>query len=425
MRLARSWWAIWWTLIGGALVCACAPQTEPPVDVMALVRTAGSSGGPGGTYQPTRVQLRTLSDVVAMKGSVATLVGGARIDVDPNDPMLGLVQTDEDLADVFIKSGGRDVRASYVEKDGVLWPSDFHTWNLVSTYFNLEQAFEYFQALGASGATLADVRVFYFPEFVLRELGPDPIVDNALYFAPVKSFMVLPFEELQDAPLALNSGVMAHEYAHLVFTRAVYGGAAMPTALFRWSSTLGTRTPQVNVLKSLDEGLADYHAFVASCRTAFGCDSRYLATSFPQATTDARDLALPDKCLTSTMQTALGTMGTDFSKFGYHYQVGTVIASSLYHAGASPNDWTVIARTALAAYSDPADPGIAELVNNNLETPESFTLEAVLDSFLRHTQSDALRTKLCGQFMGRLKVSRDNLPSCPAQAVPTPECEGK
>lgn len=410
-----------------ALALACGPETRQPVDVMALVRSPQ-----GGTYQPTHVQLRTLSDVVAMKGTVAHLVGGARIIVDPNDPLLQLNGgnlTEQQFADVFIKSKGAEPRASYVEKDGILWPADFHTWNMVTTYFNMEQAFDYFQAMGVPGAALTDVRVFYFPAFVLRELSPNEQQDNALYFSPIKSFMVLPFDELQQAPLAINSGIMAHEYSHLVFNRLVYGGAAFPDPLVRWSPALtGTSSPQVNILKSFDEGLADFHGFASSCRSAFGCDSRYLETSFGEAMTNTRDIALLDKCLTSGLQNALATLGiSDFIGQGFEYQVGTVIASSFFHAGASANDWEVISQTVLAAYADadPTNPGIADLIRTNLETPENFTLEAVLESILKHTQSVEIRTKLCSQFMGRLKASRDLMPSCPAQAVPAPDCEGK
>ncbi len=403
------------------LFASCAPDTKQPVQVMALVR------GPGGHYQSTQVEIRTLSDAVAMKGSVASLVGGARIYVDGNDPLLmssGGALTDERLAEVFIKDEGSEPRASYIEKDGVLWPADFHTWNMVTSYFNLELAFDYFQSMGVPGEELAGVRVFYFPSFVLAEFGPNEIKDNALYFTPVKSFMVLPFDQLQEAPLAINAGVMAHEYSHLVFTRLVYDDAALPVALSRWAD--GGLRLQPNLLKALDEGLADYHAFGASCRSAFGCDTRLLSTSFEEKQVDERDFSRNELCLTEGLSSALQTRGVnEFVGMGQHYQVGSIIAAALWRAGESLGQHEAMARAVLSAYDDPIKGGLKQLANDHLESPDGFNLETVGEVFLSHITHDALREKTCSEFLGRLKMQRDLLFSCPASAVPTPACAGK
>ena len=359
--------------LAAALLASCSPETKPPVQVMALVRTAGNSSSPGGYYQATQVEIRTLSDAVAVKGSVATLVGGARIRVDGNDPLLmtnGGMLTDEQLANVFLKDEGSAPRASYIEKDGVLWPADFHTWNMVTSYYNLELAFDYFQGMGVPGATLAGVRVFYFPSLVFAELGPNDIKDNAMYFTPVKSFLVLPFDELQQAPLAINAGVMAHEYSHLVFSRLVYENAALPLTLTRWAS--GGQRLQPNLLKSLDEGLADYHAFGASCRSAFGCDTRLLSTSFEESLVQERDFSRNDLCLSEGLFNGLHTMGVnEFTGLGMHYQVGSVFAAALWRAGESTGQHDAMARAVLAAYddSDSRRPGLRQVANGNLETP--------------------------------------------------------
>src|SRR5690349_6796907 len=85
-------------------LAACAPTTAPPTDVMAIVK------GKDGTYQPTQVQLTTLRNVVNVKGDAATLVGGARIVVDQNDPELqngGL--TDAQVEAIFLKGQGGSV----------------------------------------------------------------------------------------------------------------------------------------------------------------------------------------------------------------------------------------------------------------------------------------------------------------------------
>jgi len=402
------------------LFAACAPETTQPAQVMALVRSPGGGGGAGGLYVPQQVSLDTVSDVVALKGSIGYLVGGARIVVDPADPLLRLNGgnlNDDQLAQVFIKGEGADPRASYIEKDGVLWPADFHTWNMVTSYFNFEQAFEYFQAIGVPGETLSEVRIYYFPSLVFTEDGPQEMRDNALYLSLVKSFLVLPFDKLQEAPLAINAEVVAHEYAHLVFHRLVYGNKALPDPLVRWAGGLGAPSPQVNLLKSFDEGLSDFHAFSASCRGAFGCDPRFLDSSFDDALATARDLSRRDTCMDDGLYNALHSQGGDFTRLGNHYALGTILASALYHAGASPQDWELISTSVVSAYPD-----LQSFIATNLNTPENFTLEAVLDLLMAHTSSIELRTRMCSQFLGRLRIERALLEHCPAQAVPTTDC---
>ncbi len=418
-QLARRWAAaLPLLLLLGPL--GCAPSVEAPVPVMALVRSGGSSG----SYQPTPVSLRTISDPVTLEGAVTRLVGGARIDVDPNDPLLRLNGgnlTEEQLARVFVKDSGRLPRVSYVEKDGVLWPSDFHSWNLVTTAWNFEQAFDHFQAIGVPGARLSEVTVYYFPEFLLREVSPKPQMDNALYFSPVQAFMILPFDALQKTPLSINQGIVAHEYAHVVWNRLVFGGASLPETLTRWSFNAA---PNVNILKSLDEGFADFHAFAASCRSGFGCDTRFMEASFDEASTNQRDMARTDRCMTEGLRNSVISLGVnEFTGLGLHYQFGTAIAASLYHAGTGPEDWQLLSRAVVESYGDPQGGGLAGLLRENVETPQNFTFERVLMLLLDSVTSPELKTRLCGQFLGRLGIPRELLaPSCPGAAVPSQGC---
>lgn len=230
--------------------------------------------------------------------------------------------------------------------------------------------------------------------------------------------LVLPFDELQEAPLAMNSWVISHEYAHVVWNKLVYAGAAFPAPLVQWGQAGLASTPQVNTLKALDEGLADFHAVAQSCETAFGCDTRGAQSSFDERLADRRDMALPTQCLNDSLQNALDTLAVnDFSGAGDDYAVGTVIASSLYHAGQSPEGWKLISRNLISAY-----PEIKALIDAHLEEPEGFNLTAVVNVILGEISSPALKTRACGEFLGRLKLSRDALPNCPAQAVPTGDC---
>ncbi|HYO57510.1 hypothetical protein [Archangium sp.] len=379
------------------LALSCAPETQKPMKVRALVLSSN------GEYVPTEVELKTVTDIVSMEGQVVRLQGGAHIRMDSEDPELHAARTEEAFGRALLKDAGRPVTANYITDDqGVPWPADFHTWNLVTTYYNFERAWDYFTQVAAMPpAELPRTTAYYFPEFVLADSSDQPQRDNAIFFAPVKAFMVLPFEALQKAPLAINAGIITHEYAHLVFNRRVYDGRALPEPLGNWTGA------GLNVIKSLDEGLADFHAYVASCQTSFGCNTRVLATSFEGPSVEDRDLS-KSWCMGQELYQQLHT--ASFSTFaGREYQVGTILASALYKASAaSAGDRQVLARAVVAAYSntDPAKPGLAQLARMALDDPQKFTLARALRAIVQHIPSghDALKHTVCSNFATHLRI---------------------
>jgi hypothetical protein len=383
------------------LALSCAPETQKPTKVRALVLSSN------GEYVPTEVELKTITDIVSMEGQVVRLQGGAHIRMDSEDPELNAARTEEAFERALLKDAGRPVTASYItDAQGVLWPADFHTWNLVTTYYNLERAWEYFTTTAdVEQQELPQTTAYYFPEFVLADSSDEPQVDNAIFFAPVKGFLVLPFETIEKAPMALNASILTHEYAHLVFNRRVYEGRGLPEPIQRWS--LDGSTPGLNVLKSLDEGLADFHAYVASCQTSFGCNTRVLATSLEGRPVEDRDLSRT-WCMGPELDQQLRT--AHFSAFsGREYQVGTLVASALYKAAAvSAGDRQVLARAVVAAYSDttPDKPGLAQLAHMALDDQRKFTLARALRAIVQHIpRSDVtLKHRVCSAFATHLRV---------------------
>jgi hypothetical protein len=399
------------------LLAACAPDTAAPVRVQALVLTSG------GSYAPQEVQLTTVSDVVRMEGAAAKIIGGARIRSDPNDPELQAARTEEALANALLKSSGRPVTASFIDHGGVLWPADFHTWNIVTAYYNFEKAFDYFRIVGnLPAAELNEPTLYYFPSFTLAEVSSEPLKDNALFFAPVQAFMLLPFDALQKAPLAINSGIMAHEYAHIVFNKKVYGGRRLPEPIVLWGN--GGTTPGANLIKALDEGLADYHAFGATCEFPTGCDPRFLRTSFDDKLTGDRDLSKADRCMSFELREQLqtGSLGT-FTGRGLEYQLGSILASALYQAGASePNGHKVLQRALISAYSDESatNPGLAQLVRLSLNDQSRFNLVSVSAVLINHVPEGPLRRAVCNELIDHLQVPATELVGfgkpCPPEA---------
>ncbi|NMO15222.1 hypothetical protein HPC49_01460 [Pyxidicoccus fallax] len=410
------------------LAAGCAPDTSAPVKVSALVLNSN------GEYAPQEVELRTITDIVGLKGTVADLHGGARIVLDPEDQDLATAETPESFAAALLKGEGHDVKASYIDQGGVLWPADFHTWNMVTTYYSLERAFDYFQNVGNIPAAdfKKPVTTYYFPEFVLKQVDKNPMRDNALYFSVMEAFMVLPFDQLQRAPLAINAGIIAHEYSHRVFNLKVYNGAAFPQALSLWSAT--NPSPGANILKSFDEGLADYHAYGTTCRSTKGCDTRFLGTSFDGAYEQlaaARDLSVTNRCMTATLYNQLYGQGLDeFGQGGKEYQVGTLIASALYQAGENTGQREVLMRAVVAAYNDPdpQKPGLFQLSQQYLNNQSQFTLAVAAGAIISHVTDLRLKEAVCNELMDHLQIPRDSLVGtgnphlCPASATPGTTC---
>jgi hypothetical protein len=403
-----------------AMLASCAPETQTPVKVRALVRSSN------GAYEPQQVELKTVTNIVSLEGKVVRLLGGASVRFDPNDPELQAATTEEAVGSALLKKEGRPVNASYItDEQGVLWPADFHTWNLVTTYYNFERAWDHFTVTaGVRQEELSPTTAYYFPEFVLADLSDKPQRDNALFFAPTKSFLVLPFEQVQSAPLAINASILTHEYAHLVFNRRVYGGSGLPEPIRAWSRTGGIPTQGLNVLKSLDEGLADFHAYVASCDSPYRCNTNILATSFEGRPAEDRDLTNPRNCMTPELHEQLRI--SNFNTFsGREYQVGTMIATALYKSIRTDADRKVLARAVADTYSDTnaAKPGFAQLTRAFVENQEKFTLGRAVRAIVQHLSPGELKNNVCTQFATVLRIPVSELAegqdACPLSTNPT------
>ncbi len=399
-------------LCGVVLLAACEPAVTSPVKVMAIVPNRT------GTYDTRQVEITTADSIVHMTGSLLTLVGGAQIEIPAEDPPAGA--TNEQLFELMMKNKGQSVRASFVDKSGVLWPADFHSWAMTTTYYNYEQAFAYYQKIynGKSTEELKNIRVFYWAGFKdLTGLSDLDQRDNAIFLSTVGSFMVLPFEKFQKVPLSLNIGVIGHEFAHLVFNKKVYEGAALPLPLVTWSLA------PFNLLKSMDEGFADFHGYGVTCTTAAsgsGCLPSFLSASIADKDVlAARNIADATHCMTAELRSAFNNFQpTQFTRPGLQYKIGTLIATSLYQASAPLGKEDVMQKALIESLDDPsaAKPGFRQVINLNLQTQQAFTPELMVNTIAIHISDLDLKRQVCKQLSDRLQLAE--CPSFPCDAVP-------
>lgn len=405
---------------------ACAPETKAPVSVMALVLNNNS------TYEAKEVQLHTIRDVVGLQGGVANLRGGAQVIIDSQDPLFaatGDSPSDKQLEEILLKNPGQVPRANYITKGEVLWPADFHTWNMVTTYYNFEQSLNYFKSVYDKSDTseIESLKVLYFPEYIARDESPRPKVDNALFFSAIQAFVILPFRDLQKVPLSVNIGVIGHEYAHKVFNQKVYGGAALPIPLNSWNTPYGA--PAFNLLRSLDEGLADFHGLGVTCQSTSGCQTQFLRLSLGENLSKSRDFTQANVCLTAELSNALSRFSTqEFDQQSMQYRLGTVVASALFQAATKSSQLMALQQAVIRSYDNPNKKGFRQVLNENLKTPEQFNLEAAVDILLANIPDDNLRSITCSEFWTRLRLNCTTmpcaaLPNCPLNTTRGNSCQ--
>lgn len=407
-------------LLGLGLV-GCGPNPKP-ARVMALVPDDT------GELKPAQVELQTVTDLTTLRGAAIEFIGGAEALIDSSDSVFQLSggpEADAQRYASFMKNRGMPVHANFIDKSGVLWPSDFHTWNMVTLFYNFERAAQYFEAVAEPEPPtgLEAMRVLYWAD--VRIDSTELAVDNALFLSLLKSFAVVPFKTLQKVPLAMNIGVIGHEMAHRVFNRRALGDAGFHQALVNW------RLAPFNLLKSIDEGFADFHAYGVTCKEPSDCQSNFLSPSLPSAEVRARDLARTDLCLDAVTQQAFlnSTPETWLAPGGKLYAYGTLWAAALYQGASKASGASAIEelqKALLASYDDPTPtrPGLRQLLDN-IETAADFTPEAVAEVILSHISENSLRTKVCSELLTRLQLSCTpdgilhcvEMPHCPAASV--------
>lgn len=384
---------------------SCGPNPKPPVQVMALIPDET------GAFATQRVELNTITNLTTFEGSIAKFTGGARVVLDPNDPtqqLNGGIQNmpDAQRYDILVREKGGDVRGHFVEKSGVLWPGDFHTWNMVSTYYNFERSYDYFNFIydGDDPKELRPLHILYWPEVHLN--SADPLVDNALYLSFIKSFVVVPFKDSQLIPLAMNIGVIGHETAHRVFNFKALSDQGIHPALGVWV------LQPFNFLKSLDEGLADFHGFSVTCREPAGCRPKFLAISLDDSrTVGFRDVSNQAACMDANLRNSFqSSTQSAWVASPDMYKVGNLVAVSLYAAGNKTGKLEVLQKALIKAYDDDsvATPGIRQLIEANMGDAQlgtkNFTPEAVVDIIAAHISDPDLKKQVCTEFSTHMQL---------------------
>ena len=263
-------------LVGGLLLAtACTDKITGPANVN-LIQPAG----PNCQYRIAPANLATLSDLNSMSGALGSVVTSRE--------NLG---TRPEILNDF--SGLTAVDSQFSESGGVYSALDFQSLYAASLYYAIELGHKTFSSLDSLGDMTTRIpemgsrtRIIHEARRTFGEVGvDDEITDNAEYLshrvgegtgsAQVLNYLIsFPTEDVKDIPLGLNSGIMVHEYSHMVMNHLFW----VPG--IDQNKGVDSSKPTSNTLRSLDEGLADYFGYLATG------DPSFFLCSFPNSNRD-------------------------------------------------------------------------------------------------------------------------------------------
>jgi hypothetical protein len=201
----------------------------------------------------------------------------------------------------------------------------------------------------------------------------------------------------------------------------VYNGRRLPDPIVLWSNA--GASPGANLVKALDEGLADLHGYGVTCKSTAGCDPRFMRTSFDDKQSNDRDLSKSDRCMDAFLLDQLNnTPLSSFTGQGLEYKLGSIIASALYQAGEGTGQRDVLLRAIVSAYSDEStgNPGLQQLITVSLGDQTQFNTTSVAAVLINHITDTPLKTAVCNELIDHLQIPAANLVGpglpCPAAA---------
>jgi len=183
--------------IGGAFLSSCGPKAETQGPVKVLLPWQDISG----EYSLQEIEIETLSDVYQAKGAAAEIYVTAKL--SSNGPSsdktrLNLSQTSE----------------------GLYIPADAISSQALAVYAHIER-------IAKLEEKIFGQKVVSYPRKVYVETAPAPgYRTNAAYFPELDIMMFLPFDLDGNLSLSFNGAVVAHEHAHAIFDKMVFGSVS-------------------------------------------------------------------------------------------------------------------------------------------------------------------------------------------------------
>ena len=258
--------SLWLSLCLGLAACQQNKQPEPTGTVQVQIPLSASVNGQV-EYKLQNVYLQKIESLRNVRGGYAQFYyapGLKNNSLDGYSPVAYFIEAAQSL---------------FVPKD------DLST-QMATLYYHFQSLVQFSQAMGLSDVTTQPVQVAIQAKVMDESQGV--MLDNAFFDGRSKAFVFVRYS-LNDLPISVNGGIVAHEYFHSIFYNLVYEvmkKTNLPVAQKIRDETLHQDvavTDKVTTqdlfnetyLRGLNEGLADFWAWV------YTTDSNFLKWSLP------------------------------------------------------------------------------------------------------------------------------------------------
>ena len=418
--------AMWVCLL--PLAPACFP-IQGPVDVEVLAPVEGEWGA----FSLQTVTLRQVTDLYAGRGTQFDVKAGVILTRQAD---FGSLEGNYTTFDELVRDGqprdGPDMnpQLSFDPLLGRFVADDFDSLHYLTVLRNFEEAFDYFIDVidDQSSASGTKGLVSFYGLVTAASWLPVPFTgaaDNAAYFAFADSWVTLRVWDQEGIPLAMNVGVIVHEFSHRVFFHNVFDTPAFPYWAAAFSGNEDESDPlSLPIIRGVDEGLADIFAVGYAKHPAYMSASlEDPAISVPRFAPIAalRDLEA-DFAQSATYETvadgsfddSVGCGSLDDGIAGFNpYCLGTVLATTLWEAaGRDPE--RLRAQFLVPVNHSLSDAG-DRIADASVEAGRfTVRVEYFLDAMAARMDA-AARAEFCRQAAGRFTSLLDEglVPSCP------------
>ena len=258
--------SLWLSLCLGLAACQQNKQPEPTGTVQVQIPLSASVNGQV-EYKLQNVYLQKIESLRNVRGGYAQFYyapGLKNNSLDGYSPVAYFIEAAQSL---------------FVPKD------DLST-QMATLYYHFQSLVQFSQAMGLADVTTQPVQVAIQAKVMDESQGV--MLDNAFFDGRSKAFVFVRYS-LNDLPISVNGGIVAHEYFHSIFYNLVYEvmkKTNLPVAQKIRDETLHQDvavTDKVTTqdlfnetyLRGLNEGLADFWAWV------YTTDSNFLKWSLP------------------------------------------------------------------------------------------------------------------------------------------------
>jgi hypothetical protein len=352
------------------------------------------------TYDPIAAKyvlqsetVSTLKKLRTLEGDAATLEIGTRFNVDLVAIANANPSTTAAFHELIVASAGKAPDFDYFFSEGVVQPADATALALATTYFNFESA----QLLFARhGVALPAVRVAYDASLAGRlATQASPITDSLLTQPYLRAFSVPQSSSTKDLPPEMQIGVVGHQYAHAVFQSQVFAGEGLPWLEAKMATPQGKQFTAVdNLVRSIDEGLADYFG------ATLAEDAAFVRTAPGTPDADRRLDPPQPRCVPVDLSTKLAANRQTYNP----HVLGSVFAALFWDLAVSRDDLQKELNSALIKWEKDLGAALPAGTTN-------LTLVQTLELLARKIP-ESLKPKACGLIFDRFRVTKIDVPSC-------------